>query len=51
MEGGAERAEALHRTRYLSAETIYIDEVDPMTLAEVAVDNTDFERPLLLQGS
>lgn len=51
MEGGAERAEALHRGRYLAAETIYIDELDPMTLAEVAVDNTDVARPLLMRGS
>lgn len=48
-EGGAEHAEALHRNRYLAAETIYIGEVDPMSRADIVVDNTDFERPLLLR--
>jgi uridine kinase len=46
-EGGAAQAEALHRDRYLAAETIYIAEEDPVALADVAVDNTDFERPQL----
>jgi uridine kinase len=50
MYGGAEQAEGVHRDRYLAAETIYIDELDPMTLAEVVVDNTDFDRPLLIRG-
>ncbi len=50
MEGGTEQAEALHRDRYLAAEIAYIDECDPMTLAEVVVDNSHFERPLLLRG-
>ena len=50
MEGGAEQAEALHRDRYMAAETIYIDEVDPMSLAEVIVDNTVIERPRLLRA-
>lgn len=44
---GAEEAEALHRDRYLVAEEIYIDEVDPVARAEVIVDNTDLDRPLL----
>ena len=50
MEGGAEQAEALHRDRYLASETIYLEEVDPISLAEVVVDNTDFEHPRLLRG-
>jgi uridine kinase len=48
-EGGAEPAEALHRDRYLAAETIYIDEVNPVALADVVIDNTDLERPRLLR--
>ena len=49
IEGGAEHAEALHRERYLAAETIYIDEVNPMTVAEVVIGNTGFDRPDLLR--
>ena len=47
MEGGAESAEALHRDRYQAAEAIYIDEVDPVGLADIVIDNTDFEAPRL----
>jgi hypothetical protein len=39
----------LHRNRHLVAETIYIDELDPMDLADVVIDNTRFERPLLMR--
>ncbi len=46
-EGGAEQSEALHRDRYLAAETIYVNEVDPIAIAEVVIDNTDFHRPRL----
>ncbi len=44
-EGGTAQAEALHRDRYLAAETIYIAEETPMDVADVVVDNTNFERP------
>ena len=44
MEGRAE-AERLHRDRYQAAELIYVDEVDPVSRADVVVDNTDFARP------
>lgn len=49
-EGGTEQAEALHRDRYLAAETIYLEEVGPVAIADVVVDNTDFGRPVLVQG-
>jgi uridine kinase len=50
MEGSADAAEALHRERYLAAELLYIDEVDPRSFAEVVIDNTDFDRPRLLRA-
>lgn len=50
MEGGREAAEALHRNRYLAAETIYVREVDPEAAADVVVDNRDFDAPLLRRG-
>lgn len=49
MEGRAE-AERLHRERYLASERIYIDEVGPLSRADVIVDNTDFDAPRLLRG-
>jgi uridine kinase len=49
LEGSAQAAESLHRERYLVAESLYIDEVDPRSLAEVIVDNTDFGRPRLIR--
>jgi uridine kinase len=50
MEGGAEHAEALHRDRYLTAEAIYVEELGPMSLADIVIDNTDFAAPRLLRG-
>lgn len=50
VEGGAAQAEALHRDRYLAAETIYRAEVDPVARAQVVLDNTDFARPRLSRG-
>lgn len=47
LEGGTEAAEALHRDRYLAAELLYLDEVDPLAFVEVIVDNTDLARPVL----
>lgn len=48
--GGAAAAEALHRDRYLAAESLYLAEVDPIARADVVVDNTDFERPVLVRS-
>jgi uridine kinase len=48
IEGDAERAEALHRDRYLASEMLYLAEVDPHSFVEVIVDNSDFDRPLLM---
>jgi uridine kinase len=48
-EGGDLETEALHRDRYLVGEMLYIDEVDPRSLVDVIVDNTDLDRPRLLR--
>lgn len=45
--GGREAAEALHRERYLAAELLYIAESDPIASADVVIDNTDIEAPVL----
>lgn len=44
---GAE-AEAVHRDRYLVAERLYIDEVDPIRLVDLVIDNSTFDRPRIL---
>jgi uridine kinase len=49
MDGGSRQAEALHRDRYLAAETMYVREVDPISIADIVIDNTDFHRPLILR--
>ncbi|MDQ2709396.1 MAG: uridine kinase [Actinomycetota bacterium] len=41
-------AETLHRTRYLPAERLYLAEVDPVAFVDVAIDNTVFDRPIVL---
>jgi len=45
---GADEAARLHRDRYHPAETIYLAEVDPQSLADVTIDNRDFKRPRIL---
>ena len=46
---GETHAEAVHRDRYGVAEEIYMAEVDPVALADVVVDNTDFDNPRLVR--
>jgi uridine kinase len=46
----AAAAEERYRTRYIPGERLYVDQVDPQSLADLVVDNTDFERPVLRQG-
>jgi len=47
---GAEEAARVHRDRYHAAAAIYLAEVDPQCLADVIIDNRDFERPRILTG-
>lgn len=47
--GSDTEAEALHRDRYLMGELLYIDEVDPRSLVDVIVDNTDFDSPRIMR--
>jgi uridine kinase len=47
-EGRAE-AERLHRNRYHESERIYVAEVDPVSKADVVVDNTDFANPSFIR--
>ncbi len=48
-EGGRAQAAALHRDRYLASELLYLEEVDPLALVEVVIDNTDFDHPSLVR--
>jgi uridine kinase len=45
---GTDAAEALHRDRYGAAETIYIAEADPESVADVVIDNTYFDDPRIV---
>lgn len=45
----AEAAEALHRDRYLAGELLYVAEVDPRSFVDVIIDNSDFDRPLVIR--
>lgn len=47
---GTDAAETLHRDRYGTAETIYIAEADPVSVADVVIDNTDFDDPRIVRG-
>ena len=47
---GREEAERLHRDRYHRAETIYIAEVNPVAVADMVIDNTDFSAPTILRS-
>jgi uridine kinase len=42
---GLDGATRVHRDRYHAAERIYIAEVDPISLADVVLDNRDFANP------
>ena len=45
---GLEGATSLHTDRYHVAEAIYVKEVNPMSLTDLIVDNSDFEDPRVL---
>jgi uridine kinase len=45
---GADEAARVHRDRYHAAAAIYLAKVDPKSLADVIIDNRDFERPRIL---
>lgn len=45
---GVEGATRLHRDRYHAAELLYLSEVDPVSRADVVIDNRDLARPRLL---
>ena len=51
MMGGADEAERLHRDRYLVSERLYASEVDPRSLVDVIIDNTDFDHPRLIRDT
>ena len=46
MENARER----YTTRYVPAETRYLEEVDPAKLADIVIDMTDLAHPRLLRG-
>jgi uridine kinase len=48
---GRDEAERLHRDRYRAAEEIYISEVDPLSRADLLIDNSDLAPPVMRSGA
>jgi uridine kinase len=48
-EADREAIEIVHRERYLAAEDIYMNDVRPDRIADMVIDNTDFNVPILLK--
>jgi uridine kinase len=44
------QAGSLHRTRYGAADDIYLREVDPVSRADLVVDNRDLAAPRVIRG-
>ena len=47
---GLEEATKLHRDRYQPAEAIYVTEVDPSAVADLVIDNSDFDNLIALRA-
>ncbi|MGW2426791.1 uridine kinase [Streptomyces sp. NPDC001709] len=43
-------AESIHRNRYLVAERIYLQEVDPIPMMDVVIDNSTFASPRVMEA-
>ena len=50
IEGSEDAAEQLHRSRYLPAERIYVAACDPISRADIVIDNRNFEHPCLIRA-
>ena len=48
---GSEEATRVRRDRYGPAEELYLAEVDPVTKADLVVDNNDFSRPRIVPSA
>jgi uridine kinase len=46
---GADEATLVHQDRYAVAEAIYIAEVDPVSRADIVIDNHDWAAPRVLR--
>jgi len=47
---GADEAAQVHQNRYAVAEALYIAEIDPVSRADVVIDNHDWAAPRVLRG-
>jgi uridine kinase len=47
---GLDGATKLHRDRYRLGEEIYVADVDPVAMANLVVDNSDFANPVVLRS-
>jgi uridine kinase len=49
LMGGIQEAADRYRRRYLPGQALYEAEVSPTSIANVVVDNTDFEHPMIIK--
>ncbi|SCL19467.1 uridine kinase [Micromonospora inyonensis] len=49
LAGAGQDAEAVHCDRYQAAERVYLVEVDPVSHADIVVDNTRFDEPRIVR--
>ena len=42
--------DAMHRHRYAASEAVYISEVDPLSRADLIIDNRDFAAPRIVRS-
>jgi len=49
MMGGDKEAEHRYRRRYLPGQALYEAEVSPTSVADVVVDNSDFQHPVIIK--
>lgn len=47
QHGSVEGVRKAYESRYIPGRRLYLDEVEPRTLADVALDNNDLDRPVL----
>jgi uridine kinase len=45
-----DEGERLFAQRYMPGQSLYLSEVHPSSLADIVIDNTDFENPRIIHG-
>ncbi len=48
--GGSEEVERLYRERYIPGQQIYLHSVHPERIADIVIDNTDYNKPYIISS-